>query len=98
VKREVWSAHARADLDRQLAFVAERSPQAAWRLSDAILNAAAELRQSNTGRIGRIEGTFEKLLRRQPYIILFEMTDHEVRILRVVHTSRDWPEGEMPPA
>ena len=88
---------ARADFDRQLAFLAERSPQAARRLSEAILKAAAGLRHTNSGRIGRVEGTLEKLVRRQPYIILFEMTDVEVQILRPVHTSRDWPEGEMPP-
>ncbi|HCK83275.1 MAG TPA: type II toxin-antitoxin system RelE/ParE family toxin [Hyphomonadaceae bacterium] len=97
MKREAWSAHARADFDRQVAFVAERSPAAAKRLSDAILSATAGLRQSNTGRIGRIEGTFEQVVRKQPYIILFEMTDEEVRILRVVHSARDWPEGQMPP-
>ncbi|MEQ1617778.1 MAG: type II toxin-antitoxin system RelE/ParE family toxin [Terricaulis sp.] len=97
MKREVWSAHARADFDRQLAFVAERSPQAARRLSEAILKAAAGLRHTNSGRIGRVEGTFEKLVRRQPYIILFELIQDELRILRLVHTWRDWPEGEMPP-
>ncbi len=97
MKREVWSAHARADFDRQLAFVAERSPQAARRLSQAILETTAALRHTNSGRIGRVEGTFEKLVRRQPYIILFELTRDELRILRLMHTSRDWPPGEMPP-
>jgi plasmid stabilization system protein ParE len=97
VNREVWSAHARADFDACLAFVAARGPKAAQSLSDAILAAVSGLRRANTGRLGRVEGTF-KVVRRQPYIVLFELHDDELRIMRIVHAARDWPEGEMPPA
>jgi plasmid stabilization system protein ParE len=51
----------------------------------------------NSGRIGRVPGAFEQLIRRQPYIVLFEVIEDEVRILRIVRTARNWPEGEMPP-
>ena len=97
MKREVWSAHARADFDYYLAYVAERSPRAAQRLSDAILGSTAALCQTNSGRVGRVTATFEKVIRRQPYIVLFELIEDEVRILRIVHAARNWPEGEMPP-
>jgi toxin ParE1/3/4 len=97
VKRAVWSAHARADMDGFIAHVAARSPKAARSLSDAILGAVSGLRRANTARPGRVEGTFEKLVRRQPYIVLFELHGDEMHILRIVHGARDWPEAQMPP-
>lgn len=97
MKREVWSAHARADFDRHTAYLAERSPLAAQTFADAVLRATALLCAGDSGRMGRVEGTFEKSVRRQPFIILFEMSEDSVFVLRVVHTAMDWPEGAWPP-
>lgn len=97
MKREVWSAHARADFDRHAAFLAEPSPRAANTFANAILRATALLCEGDHGRIGRVDGTFEKLVRRQPYVILFEKSEESVFILRIVHTSMNWPEGTWPP-
>ena len=56
--------------------------------------------QMATGRPGRVGGSSEKSLARLPYIIAYELRDMEGResvvIVRVIHTSRDWPAEEWP--
>ncbi len=53
-----------------------------------------------TGRPGRVTGTYEKPLARLPYIIAYELRPiagrESIVILRVLHTSRDWPPEEWP--
>jgi plasmid stabilization system protein ParE len=46
------------------------------------------------GRRGEAEGTHELVLPSLPYRLVYEVDDgkKEVRILRVMHTSRRWPE------
>ena len=58
----------------------------------------AQLAEFVSGRVGRVPGTFEKIVRRQRYIILFEVDEAVVRVLRVVHRSRYWPHGAWPPS
>jgi plasmid stabilization system protein ParE len=97
VKRVRWSAHAKADLDSKTAYRATTSVRAAEMLFEAIHDAIEGLKFVNTGRLGRIDGTFEKVLRKQPYIILYETNDDEVHVMRIVHTAQNWPEGAWPP-
>jgi toxin ParE1/3/4 len=97
LRRVIWSAHGRADFERQLAFTAAQSPRAAQSLSDAILGAVELLKENNVGRPSRTQDWFEKPVRKQPYIILYEWDEREVRVLRIVHMARDWPHGAPPP-
>jgi len=46
---------------------------------------------SEVGRAGRIAGTRELVISNLPYIVAYRVTDTEVRILKVMHTSRKWP-------
>lgn len=39
---------------------------------------------------------YEKPVNRTPYIIAYSLSDHAIRIARVVHGARDWPDGEWP--
>jgi len=54
------------------------------------------------GRPGRIAGTYEKSVIGQPYIIAYALLPRDdgqaddILILRVIHTSRDWPPGRWP--
>lgn len=55
-----------------------------------------------TGRPGRIAGTYEKSVARQPYIIAYGFArrddggEDDLVTLRVVQTARDWPPGRLP--
>ena len=42
------------------------------------------------GRLGRVTGTRE-LVAREYYILIFDTTADLVRVLRVLHASRQWP-------
>ena len=52
------------------------------------------------GRPGRVTGTYEKLVTGLPYILAYVIAgagdQEEVAIVRVIHTSRDWPAEGWP--
>lgn len=45
-----------------------------------------------SGRLGRVEGTRELVVDRTPYIAAYRIAGDTVRILRVLHGAREWPE------
>jgi toxin ParE1/3/4 len=92
----VWSDDALDDIDALLRHVAHDSPQGALTLVDRIDQAASALADFATGRPGRVAGGYEKVVGRTPYIVAYALTDNRITILRVIHGSRDWPEGEWP--
>lgn len=96
MRRVVWSETALDDLEAGISYIAERNPQAAHDIADRIDAAAQKLGEHVSGRPGRVEGTYEKSVRRTPYIIAYVASDDSIIILRVIHTSRNWPPGEWP--
>lgn len=99
MKRRVeWSEDALTDLIDQLVFIAANNRAAADRVADRIEATADALGDFATGHPGQVESTYEKSVRGLPYIIAYELSDADrtVSILRVIHTARDWPEGEWP--
>ena len=98
MKRRVdWSERALADTRDQIAYIAADNPAAALKAIDRIEATGDALGDFVTGRPGRVEGTYEKSVRGFPYIITYELVgDSAVGIVRVIHTARDWREGEWP--
>lgn len=101
MKRAVtWSREALDDIKRQAAHIARDNPAAARRLADRIREVGQSLGDMATGRPGRVTGTYEKPIGRLPYIIAYALrpiaSRESVVILRVIHTSRDWPPNEWP--
>lgn len=92
----VWSDAALDDLDALLRHVALDNPKAALALVDRIDDTASGLQDIPTGRPGRVAATYETVVQRTPYILAYAMSDDRVTVLRVIHGSRDWPEGEWP--
>lgn len=90
----VWSDDALHDLDDVLRFVARDNPKAALALIDRIDEAASGLADFPIGRPGRVARTYEKVVPRTPNVVAYALTDARVTILRVIHGSRDRPEGE----
>lgn len=43
------------------------------------------------GRIGRAPSTRELVFPPWPYIVVYEILDSEVHVLRIRHASQDWP-------
>lgn len=98
----VWSNSARHEYLAITRCVAERDPAAAGRIADRIDEAAAALAEFATGRPGRVNGTYERVLKGLPYTLAYELVvrpegGEVVAILHFIHTSRDWPPGRWQP-
>ncbi len=101
MKRPVtWARAALDDIKEQIAFIAQDNPAAARRVADRLRDTGAALGDMATGRPGRVTGSYEKSVRRLPYIIAYELRliagRESVVILRVIHTSRDWADEDWP--
>lgn len=88
-----WQDDAINDLIQVRRFIAMDNPSAAARVANRIRSAAPELaRQPGMGIPGRVPGTRERVLVDVPYIIAYRVEEDSVVVLRVLHTSRKWPE------
>lgn len=97
----LWSEDALRELDKTIAYIAARNPSAARKVLEEIRKTANGLGVRPTGRPGRVADTYEKTVTRRPYIIAYALDalpdgDERVIILHVIHTARDWPEGQWP--
>ncbi len=99
-RRVVWSRAAASDFDNVIDYLNRESPAAARRVATELFAATRGLGAYATGRPGRVSGTYEKVLRGLPYIVVYSIdlstTPEEIVVLRVIHGARDWPEGEWP--
>lgn len=95
-----WSREALDDIKEQAAHIAKDNPAAARRVADRIRDTGKALGNVAIGRPGRVTGTYEKSLARLPYIIAYELRPiagrESVVIVRVIHTSQNWPDEEWP--
>jgi toxin ParE1/3/4 len=91
-----WTVLAQADRDGIFEYIESDSPQAAITVDDRIREQVKTLaRFPESGRPGRIEGTRELVISGTPYIVAYRITGNTVRVLRVLHGSRRWPD-DMP--
>lgn len=54
---------------------------------DATITALAK---RPVGRPGYADDTFERIIQRTSYVVVFEFSGDELRILRLFHMSQDW--------
>lgn len=88
-----WSHWAQADRDAIFAYIEADSPRAAIAVDERICEQVEGLvRFPESGRRGRVEGTRERVIDRTPYITAYRVTGGTVRILRVLHGARQWPD------
>jgi toxin ParE1/3/4 len=90
-----WSRFAWADRDAIFDYIEADSPQAAIMVDERIRAQVEGLvRFPESGRRGRIEGTRELVIDRTPYVVAYRVAGKTVRILRVLHGARQWPDEE----
>jgi toxin ParE1/3/4 len=88
-----WSAYAMADRIAIFDYIEADGPQAAIAVDERIREQVETLtRFPQSGRPGRIEGTRELVISRTPYVVAYRISGNTVRILRVLHGSRRWPD------
>jgi toxin ParE1/3/4 len=98
MKRPVqWSAPAAGSLFSHLEHLQKQSPKAAALVRERVLAAASSLSPMQTGRPGRKNGTFEMYVSKTSLVLIYRITDEgKVRILRFIHTSRDFRASDLP--
>jgi toxin ParE1/3/4 len=91
--RVKWLQRARRNLDEEIAYLAEESPEHAFKVYNHIRARIAALEQfPNMGRPGRIMGTRELIVAPYPYIVPYRVKDNTIIILRVFHVSQKLPD------
>ncbi len=90
-----WADSADADLAGILAYFVEREEEATGKaiVSRLIKSVSLLHNQPLAGRAGRMDGTRELLPRNLPYVLVYHIpSPGMVEIVRVIHTSRLFPE------
>jgi addiction module RelE/StbE family toxin len=88
-----WSAWARADREAIFDYIEADNPRAAVAVDKRLADRVRTLRRLPwSGRPGRVEGTRELVISRTPYIVAYRVVGDTVRVLRVLHSSRLWPD------
>jgi toxin ParE1/3/4 len=88
----VWTSAAVIDLEQISDYIFEKNPRLAATTTRRILESASELKLfSRLGRTGRKEGTRELVLTQLPYLVVYEVGEQSVTVLRVLHGARKWP-------
>jgi toxin ParE1/3/4 len=86
-----WTPEAAQDRDEIYDYIEADNPVAALDLDEMFSDKAARLvDHPGLGRPGRISGTRELVVHRH-YILVYDVVGDYVRILRVLHTARQWP-------
>ena len=87
-----WLPSAAWTLQNQLSYIAERNPQAAVDMGDAIEAAVSRLADfPESARPGRVPGTRELVVPATPFIVVYRIEATGVAILRVLHGAQKWP-------
>ncbi|MFC5373530.1 type II toxin-antitoxin system RelE/ParE family toxin [Brevundimonas faecalis] len=87
----VWTRLASNDRKDIREYIAADNSTAALALDELISEKAARLvHDPGLGRKGRVPGTRELVAHRN-YILVYDLADDQVRILRVLHAARPWP-------
>lgn len=86
-----WTNEAIGDRNAIYDYIEVNNPDAALALDELIAEKTGRLvDHPRIGRPGRVSNTRE-LTVHQKYVVIYDLSGHTVRILRVLHTSRQWP-------
>jgi toxin ParE1/3/4 len=92
-----WTRKALANLNEEAMFIAKQNPEAAAQIVERIEGAVQKLASHPAlGRPGRVLGTRELVISGTPYIIPYRVRGDTLEILRVLHSSRKWPNHFSP--
>ena len=87
-----WTMPAADDLRRITLYIRRDNPTAARKVATKIFNAGNALEAfPYRGRKGRIPETRELLFPGLPYILVYQVTESALEILRIYHAAQDWP-------
>ncbi len=87
-----WLPAAEQDFADLVEYIADDNPIAAIEQGNEIENQISLLiDHPQMGRPGRIKGTRELVIVRTPYLTAYRIKGKKIQILRILHSSREWP-------
>ena len=92
--RPTWSRIAAADRLRVIEHLGRHNLRAALSIDDRMEAAVRRLAAfPESGRVGRVPTTREVVVAGTPFVIVYRLSEGEIRVLRVLHGAQRWPEG-----
>ncbi len=92
----VWFKKAIWDLKSVRDYISQDNPKAAQKVVQSIKDKVSVLsEQPSIGRPGRVPNTKELIVGQAPFILPYRVRDNKIEILRVLHTSRQWPKNKI---
>jgi toxin ParE1/3/4 len=96
--RLLWSQNAVNDRTGIFDWFLTENPAAALSTDAAIARHTKRLRQfPHLGRPGRVSGTRELTLPRTPFIVVYQVNQEGIILLRILHGARLWPPPDPTP-
>ncbi|WP_168922727.1 type II toxin-antitoxin system RelE/ParE family toxin [Polaromonas vacuolata] len=87
----VWTRPAQADRKTIREFIATSNPSAALKIDKLLSDRSTSLiNHPGLGRLGRLQGTRELVVHNN-YILIYDVVNDLIRVLRVLHAARQWP-------
>ena len=87
-----WLRLALKDLDDIAEYISKDNPEAAQNIVKLLWEHTQILKNHpNMGRPGRVINTRELVIDNTKYIIPYRVVNEQIEILRILHTSRNWP-------
>jgi len=88
-----WLRKALKNLEQAYNYVAETDAEAAIGIVLKIQAATDQLSEfPMMGRTGRVDSTRELVIANTPYIVIYRIKGSTVEVLRVLHSSRKYPD------
>ena len=86
-----WTRESIQDREEIYDYIEADNPEAALALDELFAEKASRLvDHPSLGRSGRVVGTREMVVH-QNYILIYDLKIDRIRILRVLHSARQWP-------
>lgn len=87
-----WTEDAAEDLRGIFQYIASDNVDAARNVCSKIVDNIDSLSGfPRKGRPGRVGGTRELVISGLPYIVVYEVADHALLVLKIVHGALRWP-------
>ncbi|EQC00788.1 type II toxin-antitoxin system mRNA interferase toxin, RelE/StbE family [Photorhabdus temperata] len=88
-----WTPEAIQDREEIYDYIEINNPLAALALDELFSKKANCLTDHpDSGRPGRVNSTRELVIH-QNYILIYDIAGETIRILRILHTARQWPKS-----
>lgn len=86
-----YTKHSIKDLEEIRKYICNDNYHASKKVITHIVLTISNLKFTpNLGRMGRVLRTRELVVPKYPYIVSYRVTDNEIIIYRILHTSKKW--------